>query len=340
MLLPRLFVAAIAGTLLVAQEPPPRDVAPSAYDPLRTASTPLPDALLFDVVDGKRDRTVPIRVQLPAAKEPAPVVMLSHGLGGTRQTCTYLADHWAARGYVVVSMQHPGSDDSVWRESRRGERMTAMKEAASGKNLLLRCEDVTAVLDAVTDWNGATDHALAGRLDLEHVGMSGHSFGAMTTQVTGGQTMPVFGQRLTERRIDAALPMSPSAKERTTQSFGDVAIPWLLMTGTEDTSPIGDTSVADRLRVYPSLPSTIDRYELVLHGAEHSAFTERGLPGAGRERNPNHHRAILAISTAFWDTWLRGDAGARAWLTGDGPRSVLEAKDRWQHAAAEPASVR
>ncbi|NLC82242.1 MAG: dienelactone hydrolase, partial [Lentisphaerae bacterium] len=45
---------------------------------------------------------------------------------------------------------------------------------------------------------------------------------------------------------------------------------------------------------------------------------------------PNHHRAILALSTAFWDTHLRGDDAARAWLTGDGPRSVLEKNDRWQ----------
>jgi hypothetical protein len=27
---------------------------------------------------------------------------------------------------------------------------------------------------------------------------------------------------------------------------------------------------------------------------------------------------------------LKGDAHARAWLDGNGPRSVLETKDRWQ----------
>ena len=39
---------------------------------------------------------------------------------------------------------------------------------------------------------------------------------------------------------------------------------------------------------------------------------------------------ILALSTAFWDEWLRGDPAARAWLEGDGPKSVLEKNDRWQ----------
>ena len=39
----------------------------------------------------------------------------------------------------------------------------------------------------------------------------------------------------------------------------------------------------------------------------------------------------MAISTAFWDAYLRDDAEAKAWLTTDAVRSVLETKDRWQH---------
>jgi hypothetical protein len=41
-------------------------------------------------------------------------------------------------------------------------------------------------------------------------------------------------------------------------------------------------------------------------------------------------RAILALSTAFWDAWLRDDAAAKAWLDGNGPTTVLEKQDRWQ----------
>jgi len=67
-----------------------------------------------------------------------------------------------------------------------------------------------------------------------------------------------------------------------------------------------------------------------LDGAEHSAFGDRALPGDQETRNPNHHRAILALSTAFWDAYLRGDPEARAWLDGEGARAVLEPKDRWR----------
>ena len=102
-----------------------------------------------------------------------------------------------------------------------------------------------------------------------------------------------------------------------------------MITGTKDVAFIGDADVPSRLAVFPALPPG-GKYELVLYGAEHSAFTDRALPGDSEERNPNHHRAILAISTAFWDAWLSKNADARAWLDGDGPLSVLEEKDRWQ----------
>ena len=92
---------------------------------------------------------------------------------------------------------------------------------------------------------------------------------------------------------------------------------------------IGGADVASRLAVYPALPPG-GKYELVLHGAEHSAFTDRALPGDRNTRNPNHHRAILALSTAFWDAWLRDDPNARAWLEGAGPATILEPQDRWQ----------
>ena len=108
-----------------------------------------------------------------------------------------------------------------------------------------------------------------------------------------------------------------------------MAIPWLLMTGTRDVAAIGQADLASRLAVFPALPPG-GKYELVLDGAEHSAFTDRALPGDQAPRNPNHHRAVLALSTAFWDAYLRGDPGARAWLDGSGPASVLQPKDRWQ----------
>jgi predicted dienelactone hydrolase len=209
--------------------------------------------------------------------------------------------------------------------------MRAMREAASGRNFMLRVQDVSAVLDQLDHWNKTDAHMLAERLDMGKVGMSGHSFGAVTTQAVSGQTTDSGRAVFTDARIVAAVVMSPSSPRRGTpqEAFGKVSIPWMLMTGTKDTAPIGDDDMQSRLAVFPALPAG-GKYELVLHGAEHSAFTERALPGDTEPRNPNHHRAILALSTAFWDAYLRKDPAGRQWLDGDGPKSVLESRDTWQ----------
>jgi predicted dienelactone hydrolase len=301
-----------------------------AYDPSAVAGD-RPKILDLVVVDASRERDVPLRVYLPRDGSPAPVVLFSHGLGGSREGNAYLGTHWALRGYMAVFLQHPGSDSSVWRDVPPRQRRSAMEQAAGAQNFLLRVRDVKAVLDQLGRWNESPGHPLARRADVRRVGMSGHSFGAVTTQAVSGQRAP-GGLSLTDPRIRAAIVMSPSRPRRggdAAEAFGSVGIPWLLMTGTKDLAPIGGADLESRLAVFPALPPG-GKYELVLDGAEHSAFTDRALPGDTAPRNPNHHRAILALTTAFWDAWLREDPDARRWLDGFGPRSVLESGDRWQ----------
>lgn len=304
--------------------------AAAEYEPLR-ASTGEVKTMNLTVKDDARQRKMPIKVYLPAGRTAAPVVLFSHGLGGTREGSAFLGKHWAARGYVAVFLQHPGSDASVWKDVSLARRMAAMQEAASAKNFLLRVQDVPAVLDQLATWNKTTEHALSGRFDLQRVGMSGHSFGAVTTQALCGQSAGIGGQRLTDARIRAAVVMSPSMPKvgSATKAFGSVKVPWMLMTGTHDSAPIGGQTPESRRGVFPALAAG-DKYELVLDKAEHSVFTERALPGDKGKRNPNHQRVILALSTAFWDAYLRDDREAKQWLTSDAPRRVLENADLWQ----------
>ncbi len=282
------------------------------------------------VKDEKRSREISIRVYLPTEKKPAAVVLFSHGLGGNREGSAYLGPHWASRGYVVVFLQHPGSDDSIWKDKKVSERMAAMKSAANAQNLLLRVADVPAVLNQLETWNKESGHLLAGRLDTKRIGMSGHSFGAVTTQAVSGQSQPV-GRGFADTRIQAAVVMSPSTPRvgNAKKAFADVKMPWMLLTGTNDTSPIAGTDVQSRLDVFPALPAG-GKYELVLNKAEHSAFTDRALPGETEKRNPNHHKAILAVTTAFWDAYLHDDAEAKKWLESTEVRKVLEKDDKWQ----------
>jgi predicted dienelactone hydrolase len=299
------------------------------YDPL-AASTAKPVIVDLTVHDAARNRDIPIRVYLPAETTPEPVVLFSHGLGGNREGSKFLGEHWAAHGYVAVFVQHPGSDDSIWKDNPQ-EWRAEMNRAASVENFQLRVADVPAVLDQLAVWNADKTHPLVGRMNLKKIGMSGHSFGAVTTEAVSGERFPAVGQQFTDGRITAAIAFSPSSPVAgsAAKAFGSVKIPWLLMTGTKDVAPIGHADVASRRAVYANLKGA-PKYELVLNGAEHSVFTDRALPGDQAPRNPNHHRVILALSTAFWDAYLKDDAAARAWLDGGGPRTVMETEDQWQ----------
>ncbi len=304
----------------------------SPYDPLQTTlSLESVETIDLQFAYGKSGREVPVLLYLPPKDTKAPIIIFSHGLGGSRTGSAYLGKHWAVSGYAAAFIQHPGSDASIMEGLPPLKRYSALKSAASLKSTVDRVNDVPALIDQLAEWTSEEGHPLEGRLDVERIGMAGHSFGALTTQYLSGQTIGRRGRTYADSRIKAALPMSPSPPRRgaTETAFGKVAIPWLLMTGTDDGSPISDTTPENRMEVFPALPSG-DKFELVLWEAEHSAFTERSLPGDRNRRNPNHHRAILAISTAFWDAHLRDDAVAGAWLDSDGPRSVLEPKDRWR----------
>jgi predicted dienelactone hydrolase len=306
----------------------------STYDPF-AVEHPVDTFEDLSFVDESRKRTLPMRVYLPHERSAAPVVLFSHGLGGSRAGSAYLGFHWAGRGYVAVFLQHPGSDESVWRDVPVRERLSKLQAAAGGPEFLDRVQDVSAVIAQLERWHAEPGHLLHGRLNLTAVGMSGHSFGAITTQAVSGQSFPAIAARLVglqpHPRIKAAVLMSPSPpKVGTAESaFSKVTLPWLLMTGTHDGGPIGNITPESRLLVYPALPAG-QKYELVLDQAEHSVFTERRLPGEQRDRNPKHHPAIVAISTAFWDAMLKSDEQAREWLNGDRVRSVLEPPDRWQ----------
>lgn len=304
------------------------------YNPLAIADDFKPATLDLTVQDKARDRDIPLKVYLPASRVAEPVVLFSHGLGANREGSSFLGRHWAARGYVAVFLQHSGSDDALWKsDGTLRERLQAFKAAANARNFVLRVQDVSSVLDQLETWNKADGHGLQSRLDLKKVGMSGHSFGALTTQAVGGQKFRGGRNSGIDDRVIAALPMSPSIPEgeAAKEAFSSVGIPWMLMTGTNDTDPFGNNSDAtSRLGVFPALPPG-DKYELVLFEAEHLAFTDIApRRRRAKPRNPNHHHVILALSTAFWDVHLRSNTAAETWLHGSGPRTVLQKDDRWQ----------
>jgi predicted dienelactone hydrolase len=265
--------------------------------------------ITFEWKDATRDRVVPVRIYYPRdAAQPAPVVVFSHGTGGSRDGYAYLGNFWASHGYVCVHPQHAGSDAKAF--IGKVSLLEAMKKAiADPRNAIERPRDISFVLDQMTMLN-MDDATFKGKLNLDAVGLAGHSFGAHTTLVTAGQAMARL--KLADKRIKAIIPMSASAPMADpARAYAGVKVPMLLMSGTLDDSPLGETRAKDR-RIPFDQVSGVDKYFINFEGGDHMIFSGR-LKG-DRKQDAEFQRAIKQSTLAFWDKYLKSDAKAGEWL--------------------------
>jgi dienelactone hydrolase len=312
-------------------------------------------SLLLDWVDPARDnRAVPVKVYFPAPEHasaaPAslPIIIFSHGLGGSREGYTYLGEHWASQGYVVIHPQHLGSDTEVWKGQK--EPLKAMRESIRDpQNALNRPKDVTFIIDQLALLN-TSEGPLKGRLDTTRIGIGGHSFGAFTTLSSAGQTlMGPLGRsmNLGDKRIKSAIAMSPQPPskplpdDRLHEPYDTITIPLLHMTGTQDKSVVSDTTPEQR-RIPFDNTNNAPAYLLTLTGGDHMVFSGRrrggidALLGQGRrddagKRDDHFRTLILDSSTAFWDATLKNSAKATEHLLDQGPfERALASDGKWE----------
>ncbi len=309
------------------------------YDPL-SALFDLEKSHFVDIESSHEGRVIPLLISLPKKKGPLPVTLFSHGLGGSRTGCEYIRTYWTERGYATIFLQHPGSDESLVHGLSSIQALRNLRSAATRKKLNLRVGDVTDVLDAIATWNSDKRSPFYCRLNINKMGLAGHSMGARTAQLIIGQ-QGWLGTTKKDMRIRAAVVMSPSSPSlRSAKSaFGSVATPCLLLTRTRDSVPLlSDQSVDSRRAVFPALPSG-NAYELVLHNATHSAFTEKSRKHEP-PHNPKHHRSIETITTASWDAYLQSNKEAKMAQRGrskkrDRPRGHLADKLNSEPTSAE-----
>ncbi len=306
------------------------------------------ETITYDWLDAKRERPVPVRVYYPkTGAGSVPVIVFSHGLGGSRDGYAYLGRHWASHGYVSVHLQHKGSDTEVWRG--KANPVKAMRETAvDPRNAIARTRDVRFAIDRLEQMNRETP-PLQGRLDLARVGMAGHSFGAHTTLAVAGQTYtPLLGKPKTaDPRVKAAIPMSspvPPRQRGLDAVYQHIRIPCFHMTGTLDSSIIRETDPKQR-RVPFDHTHGADQYLVTFAGGDHMVFSGHRRRFGDGTKDPLFHDLIRRSTTAFWDAYLKGDAEAMTWFSGDGFEKVLgangvfEKKTKGSAQRVAPAAV-
>lgn len=269
-------------------------------------------------VDGSRDnRTLPYKIYTPKDfTGRLPLIIWSHGLGGSRDGAGFLGRYLASHDYAVMHIQHPGTDISLWM-GKEGHPWDVIRDAEITEDMTIdRFLDVAFILDQIKAGNIAGE--MADRLDLSKMGMSGHSFGALTTQVMAGQPYKksTYSQDIFKAHIAySQLPIWEDVPYKD-KVYGAITASIFFMTGTEDSSPIAGEDYKERLVVF-DLASATPRHSLVLQDGDHMVFAGSRGQLAGYDKIPLHESIIKTASLAWWDWNLKDDKAAKAWLEHD-----------------------
>ncbi|WP_107667149.1 alpha/beta hydrolase [Cyanothece sp. BG0011] len=137
----------------------------------------------WNLVDRNRDRAFYVEMYQPQtlADESVPVVVISHGLASRPEDFGKWARHLASYGYVVAVPQHPGSDI---------QQTKAFLEGLS-RQIFIREEFIDRPLDisyTIDELERRNEGWFSGKLDLNNVGVMGHSFGGYTVLAVAGAT--------------------------------------------------------------------------------------------------------------------------------------------------------
>ncbi len=158
---------------------------------------------VWTLTDSTRDRSFYVDVYAPEIKGSTtiPVILLSHGLGSRPEDFAEVMQQIASHGYLIAAPQHPGSD-AIWlKEMLRG----LHKDIFDVNDFANRPKDISFVIDELERRNA---DQFNGRLNLERVGIAGHSFGGYTALALGGAQVDLAYLKEDCERPYAALNLS------------------------------------------------------------------------------------------------------------------------------------
>lgn len=187
-----------------------------------------------------------------------PVIVWGNGTGGVPLVYRDLLLHWAGQGFIVAAANTPQSNPGI---------------------------SMRAGISMLTGRNADPGSVFFDRVDLAHIGASGHSQGGAAAIVVGA-----------DPRVDAILPIQPGPLA----NIDAVRVPALLLAGQRD-SIVFPALVKAFYNAADHLPALYGE----VRGADH--FTVVGDPGP-----------FAAPTTAWFRAHLMGDRTAHAQFFGPG----------------------
>ncbi|MGK7931064.1 MAG: alpha/beta hydrolase [Microcystaceae cyanobacterium] len=250
---------------------------------------------VWTLTDPNRDRTFDVVVYQPQRlrEGKTPVVVISHGLASRPEDFEDHAQHLTSYGYVVALPRHIGSDNLQVEAMLEGY----AREIFTVNEFVDRPLDVSFVIDELERRN---NREFGGRLDLNNVGVAGHSFGGYTALVLGGAALnferleevcnrriwgpnlslllqcralalPERNYKLKDERVTAIFAINPvSGNIFDAEGYKTLNIPVLFAAGSSDPAT---PAAFEQLRAFVWTASQ-DKYFALVKGQAHVNFSK------------------------------------------------------------------
>jgi predicted dienelactone hydrolase len=274
--------------------------------------------------DARRNKDLHLRVFYPEAAGQYPVIVFSHGAGGSQNCCEELTQHWASYGYVTIQPTH--EDSAVQRQDAGEENvrfLQAARDALKQPGLWeSRPRDISFVLDSLGELQKRVPE-LAEKIDAQHIGVGGHSMGSFTAEAVAGALVDLPTKPVTsfaDGRVKAVLCLSPQGPGQfglTEASFRSLRIPYLGVTGSLDSlGPLADAAWHETPF---ELSPAGDKYHVDIEGASHMSFITARTPVPAKAQQADDILEYTnSAALAFWDAYLKNDANAKEYLQSGG----------------------
>lgn len=195
-------------------------------------------------------RRAVVDAPLDASGGPYPLLMFSHGSCGYAEQSLFLTPYLASHGFVVVAPDHTGNTIFDFPDCGTGP--------AQAASFLDRPEDIRFALDWALAENVDAASFLHDAIDASRIGMSGHSFGGLTTYLV----------EAADPRIRVALPLAAAVPGEPA-----MGVPSLTMLGEIDSVVDNDEIRATYGR------SRSPKYLVGIGDAGHYAFSDGCFQG-------------------------------------------------------------
>lgn len=292
--------------------------------------------------DSKRDRLLLTDVYIPHVQSPAPVIVISHGLGTDSSNFEYLATHLASHGLAVVVPNHPGSSAKQLQTSLHKQ----TSQVIEPDEFINQPLDVKYVLNQLENIN-QSDSRFQNRLNLQEVGIFGQSLGGYTALALAGAKInfqqlaqdctpevlqkswnmsllfqcsalalnhnPSQDYNLQDDRIKAAIAVNPI----TSSIFGkaglkQIKIPIMIVSSSADTVA---PALYEQIQPFSWLTNS-QKYLVMLLGGTHFSTIGDGNPGSQQVSLPTDlvgdasqaREYMNVLSLPFFQTYVSGNS--------------------------------